>query len=438
MKNLQAPQIPHSRDAEEAALGSFIIDPERLKSVDLRGTDFYIIRNRWIFDAMRRLDEKRTPIDLITLTEEIGENLEEIGGPAYLIALVNSTALSYNAEYYAEIIKDKSSRRRDLETANLIASGAYNGGVDRASAISQLTKNENIKGGAKKLGDDLSKFYDMVGERAKNPRDIWGISTGFPDLDKMLGGLQKQQTMMLVGAPGVGKTTLLLQIILNAAKKGRGAALYEMEMDKNPRLIARLIQMLTGVPVRNMMSGRMEDSDWPKFTHGIELLESLPIYISDNPVMSTMQIRADIARLKSKHSIDILGLDYMNLLSDSDGGDSNSDTTNKARRFRTICREFDLSGLTVQSVTKEGMKGIVPKLADMSGPASVSFDADNVFFLVENPDANQGNNKIYKLLPAKGRDNDTGFSSISLVKRIGQLEFNSATTRKVSFDEKEK
>ena len=381
--------------------------------------------------GLKAVSEKKA-IDLVTLSNELGDNLVEIGGPAYLMALVGPNFFSHNAEHYADIVKEKAGRRNDLEIANAIANGAYNGGVDRAKAISRLTKNENIKNGAKPLREDLSSFMDMVSERAKSPRDIWGMSTGFPDIDKVLGGLQKQQTTMLVGAPAVGKTTLLLQWVLNLAKGGHGVALYEMEMDKNPRLIARLVQMLTGVPVRNMMSGRMGEY-WSQFNSGIEQLEAFPIYISDNPVMSTMQIRADVARLQARHNIELLALDYMNLLSDNDGGDANSNTANKARRFRTICREFDLAGVTVQSVTKEGMKAIVPHLADMSGSASVAFDADNVFFLIENPDANIGNQKIYNLVPAKGRDNDTSFKSIKLGKKAGQLEFNSTTERAVDF-----
>jgi len=425
-------QTPHSREAEEAVLGSVFINPELLKEIDLAPNDFYIHRNRAIFQAMRKLENDNKPIDLLTITNAI-DDINDIGGPAYLTSLVNAVPMSYNIESYADVVKDKARRRVDLEIAGAIAKGAYNGGVDRAKMITLLTKNENIKGGATDLKEDVAKFYDMVDERSKSPRDVWGIETGFPDIDKVLGGLQKQTTTMIVGAPAVGKTTLLLQLLLNISMNGYGAVLYELEMDKEPRLIARLVQMLTGVPVRRMMTGRMEDTDWPKFTHGIEILEKLPLYISDNPVMSTMQIRADIARLKATKDIYACGLDYMNLLADSDGGDGNTDTANKARRFRTICREFDLAGLTVQSVNKEGMKAIVPHLADMSGPASVGFDADNVFFLVENPDKTTAQNKVYNLVPAKGRDNDTGFSSIYLSKPRGSIKFESSITERHSF-----
>ena len=429
------PQVPHNRDAEEAVLGAVLINPEMMSHIELAPNDFYIHRNRQIFTAFLELDKGKKPIDLVSVTNQLGKNaLDDIGGAAYLTSLINQVPVSYNAAHYADIVREKSIRRSDLEIASAIARGAYNGGVDRAKAIMDLTRNESVKVGASPLSDDISNFYDMVNERIKNPRDLWGISTGFPDVDKVLGGLQKQQTTMLVGAPAVGKTTLLLQILLNVARNNVGVALYELEMDKNPRLIARLMQMITGVPVRSMLTGNMKDEDMPKFTHGIEVLERLPIYISDNPVMSTTQLRADLARLKSQHDIHVLGLDYMNLLSDKDADSSNENTANKARRFRTICREFDVSGITVQSVTKEGMRAIVPHLADMSGSASVAFDADNVFFLVENPDPPQGNQKIYNLIPAKGRDNDTGFSSIKLSKRVGQLEFNSTTIRKVEFN----
>ena len=417
---IDAPAIPHSREAEEALLGSLMIAPELLPEIVLRPKDFYIVRHQWIFQAMRDLEEKKQAIDIVTLSEllEHRGQLKELGGGAYLTTLTMQSPNSYNAIHYADIVLDKANRRRDLGVANMIVEGAYNGGVDRARMVDMLTQNADNRRGAVRLSTGLKEFGDMVAERSKDPRDVWGFPTGIVDLDNRVHGLQKQQTTMFVGSPGVGKTTIMLQIALNLAKDNHPGVIYELEMDMQPRLIARLMMMLTNVPVSAMMSGRMDDH-WPAFTHGIEQLEAMNLYVSDNPVMDTMRVRADAARMKAQHGIEWIALDYLNLLTDKDGDSGNDNTANKATRFRQICREFDLAGITVQSVNKEGMKAIVPHLADMSGPAEVAFSADKVFFLVQDPEIEQD----FKLLPAKQRDGDKGNKPIPLMKPKGKLTF---------------
>ena len=148
-------------------------------------------------------------------------------------------------------------------------------------------------------------------------------------------------------------------------------------------------------------------------------MSTLPFYICDNPTLDTSQIRADVARLKNTQGLDLVGLDYLNLLTDRESSDDNQNTTAKAKRFRQICREFKVSGVSVQSITKEGMRAINPGLADMSGPAELAFNADNVFFLVQ--DADQPTQ--FSLLPAKMRDSDNGRKPISLVKPQGKIMF---------------
>lgn len=417
---IETPSIPHSRKAEEALLGSLMIAPELLPEIVLNSKDFYIVRHQWIFEAMMELDAKKQAVDFVTLSELLEHHgqLQELGGRPYLTALITQSPNSYNAIHYADIVLDKANRRRDLKIANMIVEGAYNGGVDRARMVDMLTHNADARRGAVKLSSGLPEFAEMVEKRSENPCDIWGFPTGIVDLDNRTHGLQKQQTTMFVGSPGVGKTTIMLQIALHLAKNGHPGVVYELEMDMQPRLIARLMMMLTGVPVAAMMSGRME-KHWPSFTHGIEQLGAMNLYISDNPVMDSMKVRADVARMKAQHGIEWVALDYLNLLTDKDGDSGNDNTTNKANRFRQICREFDLAGITVQSVNKEGMKALVPQLADMSGPAEVAFSADNVFFLVQSQDVEQD----YKLLPAKQRDGDKGNAPIRLIKPKGKLTF---------------
>jgi len=411
--------IPHNVEAEQAVLGSTLISPDTIhENARLKPEHFYIAKNQWVWSAMLALMQRNVPIDIVTLNEELArmDRLEEIGA-AYTTMLINQSPASYNVEHYARIVMEHAQRRTDLQIANAIATGAYGCGVDRAHIIDLLTKNAGNSAGAQPVKSLLSAFYDDIAERAKSPRDVWGISTKLPTFDHATGGLQKQQTTMLAGAPGVGKTTLLLQLLLEAAKQGHRVGVYELEMDAQ-RLLARIVSMLTDIPIRDMKSGRMENH-WGNFNLGLSILEPLALYICDNPVMDTSQIRADVARIKARHGLDLVGLDYLNLLTDRDSDDDNKNTTAKAVRFRQICREFDVSGLSVQSITKEGMRALIPSLADMSGPAEVAFSADNVFFMVQDAEKKTE----FTLLPAKMRDSDSGRTPIPLRKPQGKIVF---------------
>lgn len=416
------PQL-FSRTAEDALLGAILIDPQQFHTLTVKPDDFQIERNRTVWEAFIDTIKAGREIDIITVYDEIVSKGRDIGGPSYLSALITGVPASYNAEHYADIVTDYARRRNDVRIANLIAQGAYGEGVDRAKVIDMLTHNTSVDQGAVSIGSLLNGFYTGIEERAKHPADIWGMSTGLKSLDRATGGLHSQQTTMMAGSPGVGKTTLLLQIILNATRHGHVASIYELEMDAD-RLIGRLVSMITGVPIRDMKTGRMENH-WENFNKGIEIIESLPMYICDNPVMNTSQIRADVARIKATHGVELVGLDYLNLLTDKDSGEKNDDTTAKAVRFRQICREFKVSGISVQSITKEGMKSVIPSLADMSGPAEVGFTADNVFFLV----GDQGDETKFNLLPAKMRDSDSGRKPIELIKPKGKIVFGEVEKR---------
>ena len=240
------PSIPHNREAEEALLGSLMINPSLIPTINLEASAFYIRRNGTIFAAMQKIGDG---LDIITLSEELDKNgeLDQAGGMSYLTGLITQVPASYNAEHYAKIVRDHARNRNDIQIANMIAQGAYNGGVDRAKVVDLLTKNADTSGGAKKLSESLGEFCGMVEERAKDPKDIWGIPTGLIDLDRRTGGVHKQQTEIIVGSPGVGKTTLLLQRALYMARTGHPGAIYELEMDI-PRLVARRLMMLTRVP----------------------------------------------------------------------------------------------------------------------------------------------------------------------------------------------
>jgi replicative DNA helicase len=400
---------PHSREAEEAVIGSILINPEVYDELAafLQPQDFYIVRLRWIWEACARLKEKRIPIDSLTVAEKLDDHgrLEEIGGPAYLTALLNQVPTTLHAESYGRIIQAASLRRRLLTAANTIARLAY----DQALEVEQVmtladkalneaqdcaTARENLN-----LGQILSGVYDYALERRKNPGRVWGMSTGFQDWDRLTGGLHRGQTTILSAPPGMGKTTLVMQVARNVAEK-YGVVVHELEMDKRD-LGIKTFAAECGITTYEINSGFIPAEKWERMVQALERFEypKSKLVVNDTPGITTAQLRANVARLARQMDIGLLVVDYVNLLADHDTRDENENTALKLRRLRDIAREFNLALLTIQSMTKDGMDEATPKLNSMRGPADLQFDADTVFFMVQDKKLR----KTVHLNPAKLR-----------------------------------
>ena len=424
--------LPHSREAEEAVLGAVLINSEVYDEVAafLQPRDFYIIRLRWIWEAYTRLKEKRIPIDNLTVAETLDDmgRLDEIGGPAFLTALLNQVPTTLHAEHYGRIVLAHSQRRRLLMAANTIANLAYDQsveieqvmtGADKAlrEAQDSATARENIN-----IGQVLSGVYDYAVERSKNPGKVWGMSTGFPDWDKLTGGLHRGQTTILSAPPGMGKTTLVMQVARNVASK-HGVVVHELEMDKRD-LGIKTYAAECGITTSEIHSGRIPPEKWEKMVAVLEAFEypRSRMVINDTPGITAAQLRANIARLSRQMDIGLLVVDYVNLLTDHDTRDENENTALKLRRLRDIAREFNLALLTIQSMTKEGMDdSTAPKLNSMRGPADLQFDADTVFFLVQDKKLR----KVVHLTPAKLRHGNGERTPFDLMWDATLPKFNS-------------
>src|SRR6266540_3529942 len=206
--------VPHSREAEEAVVGAVLINPEAYYDVAqfLASDDFYIHRNKWIWEAFTRLHEQRIPVDLLTLSEELDKvgQLAEIGGPAYLTALVNQVPSSLNAESYGRIVEGHAIRRKMINAANKIAALAYNEKNDVDTVMDEAEKavfnvsERRLKHDLQPISSVLSEYYDRIDDLAKRPDEFFGVPTGFIDLDRLLSGLQPSDLLIIAGRPGQG------------------------------------------------------------------------------------------------------------------------------------------------------------------------------------------------------------------------------------------
>ncbi len=290
---------PHSRQAEEAVLGAVLIDQESYFDVAqfLQPDDFYIVRNRWIWEAFTRLHERRPPIDYLTVCEDLEQQnqLAEVGGQAYLMTLINQTPSSLHAEAYGHIVEETSLRRRMLQAANDLAKPGLRPEANRSIRSSMKPKNPSSAISERRVRHDLqpiqqvlSEVYDRVDQLSQRGDEIFGVPTGLIDLDNLLGGLQKSDLLIIAGRPGMGKTGFMLSVAKNAAQKHKKhVAMFSLEMS-NEQLVQRLIAQETGIDTQRLRTGKLNEDEWPLFTHAIEVLADTHIFLDDTPAITPL------------------------------------------------------------------------------------------------------------------------------------------------------
>jgi len=433
--------LPHSREAEEAVIGAVLINPEVYYDLAqfLQADDFYIHRLRFIWEAYVRLQERRTSVDSLTVSEELEDmgRLEEIGGPAYLTALLNQVPTTLHAEAYGKIVEAASLRRRLLTAANSIATLAY----DESEAIDTVmgeAEKAIFNVGERKMRHDvrpirevLSEYYDHVDELARRADDIVGVPTGFTDLDKMLGGLQPSDLLITAGRPGMGKTALMLTIVHNASLiHKKRVAVFSLEMS-NEQVVQRLIAQQTGIDSQRLRSGKLTDEDWPVFNHAIEVLGDTRIYLDDTPALTPLQLRTKCRRLHMEYGIDLVIVDYLQLMSSETRNDNRvQEVSYISRSLKQLARELNVPLIAAAQLSRavEQRADKEPQLSDLRESGSLEQDADIVMFIYrDEKDPSMAN--VTHLKIAKHRNGPVG--QVDLIFRNNLTKFENAATRKV-------
>ncbi len=436
--------VPHSREAEEAVLGSVMINPESYYDVAqfLQGDDFYIVRNRWIWEAFTRLHERRNPIDILTVSEELDRvnQLGDIGGPAYLTALVNQVPSSLHAEAYGHIIEHSAIRRRMLTAANEIATLAYDQSQTVDTVIDEAEKaifglsDRRMRHDLQPIQQVLSDYYDHIDEISQRTDEIFGVPTGLIDLDRILGGLQKSDLLIIAGRPGMGKSGFLLGVAKNAAQKHKKhVAYFSLEMS-NEQLVQRLISQETGIDSQRLRSGKLEEDEWPLFTQAIEALSGTHIYLDDTPALTPLQLRTKCRRLHMEYQLDLVLIDYLQLMT----GDSRIDNRVQevsyiSRNLKVLARELNVPVVAAAQLSRavEQRADKRPILSDLRESGSLEQDSDIVMF-IHRPDAMEKDSpmkNIAELIIAKHRNGPT-HPGIELVFMNNQARFENAATRR--------
>ncbi len=437
-----AQPLPFPREAEEAVLGAILVNPEAYYDVAhfLSSEDFYLHRNRWIWEAFVSLHDQRLPIDLLTVSEELDRQgrLAEVGGPAYLTALINSVPSSLHAEAYAHLVEESATRRRLLDAANQIARLAYQSDSPLGEVVNDAEKavfavsERRLTHELRPIKQVLSEYYDRVDYLARHRDETIGAPTGFIDLDRLLGGMQPSDLLIIAGRPGQGKSGFCISAAKNAAQlHKKHVALFSLEMS-NEQLVQRLVAQETGIDSQRLRLGDINDDEWPLFTQAVSALSATHIYLDDTPAITPLQLRTKCRRLHMEVGLDLIIVDYLQLMS----GDTRMDNRVQevsyiSRNLKVLARELKVPVLAAAQLSRavEQRSDKRPVLSDLRESGSLEQDADVVMFIYR-PDQYEADTlrqNIAEIIVAKHRNGPVG--SVELVFRRPLAKFENAARR---------
>lgn len=386
---------PQNLAAESSLIGSLLLDKEAIiKIADIVGADdFYVEKNRLIFEAIISLYEKREPIDLVTLSNKLEQmnELDNIGGASYLTGLVNGVPSAAHITEYARIVAQKATMRNLISAANVIGSLAYDEEkpldnlLDSAEQTLFDVSQKHLKQNFTPIKDVLTESFDRLDSLHKDKKKIRGVPTGFRNLDNLLAGLQKSDLIILAARPSMGKTSLALNIAQNVAvKEGIPVGIFSLEMSKE-QLIDRLLAGEAGIDSWKLRTGNLEDRDFEKLNRAMGVLSEAPIYIDDSAVTNVMEMRTKARRLQSEHDLGLVVIDYLQLMSGRAGGTDNrvQEISEISRGLKGLARELNVPVIALSQLSRnvENRSPQIPQLADLRESGSIEQDADVVMFI---------------------------------------------------------
>ena len=439
--------VPSSREAEEAVLGSVLINPEAYYDVAafLQSDDFYIHRHRWIWESFHRLHERRVPIDFLTVSEELDQmgQLAEVGGPAYLTALINNVPTSLHAESYGRIVEGTAIRRKMLQAANDIAKLAFQEEIGVDAVMDEAEKavfgvsERRLTRDLQTIQQVLSEYYDRIDLLARREPGISGVPTGFIDLDRTLEGLQPSDFLIVAGRPGMGKTAFMLSAAKNAAlTHKKHVAIFSLEMS-NEQLIQRLIAQETEIDSQRLRSGKLEDDEWQLFSHAVEVLSDTRMFLDDTPSLTPLQLRTKCRRLHLEHRLDLVVVDYLQLMSSGVRAENRvQEVSYISRNLKVLARELNVPVLAAAQLSRavEQRTDKEPQLSDLRESGSLEQDADIVMF-IHRPEMYEKDTlrqNLAQIKIAKHRNGPTG--SVDLVFRSNIAKFENAALSNVNLN----
>src|SRR5262245_9548807 len=437
-----AAALPHNLEAEKCVLGAILINNQAFNQAAevIDAEDFFRDAHRRIFEKLVGLTDRSEPVDLVTLKDELtrSNEIEDVGGPAYISALTDGVPRSANVEYYAKIVKEKSTLRRMIQSANDILARAYDAEEDADNLLDEAERSifqiaeHRMRSGFVKLSELVDSGYQMIEQLQQHKGLVTGVPSGFVDLDEMTSGFQKSDLVIVAARPSMGKTSLVLNMALNAAlHAGKCVGVFSLEMSKE-QLFLRMLTSEPSGDAHRFRGGFLGESDYARLVDAFGRLHDAKVFIDDTPSAGILEMRAKARRLKLEHGLDMIIVDYLQLMQGRGRFDNRQqELASISRALKILAKELNIPILALSQLSRapESRSDHRPQLSDLRESGALEQDADIVMFIFRedmyrteggepNPDA-EGTAEI---IIGKQRNGPTGTVRLAFLKQYTRFE----------------
>ena len=438
---------PNNIDAEQSVLGSLLIDRDAIIRVDsfLRPEDFYLPSNSVIFRAIKELYQDRQPSDLVTLSDRLDHAglLDQAGGTAYLASLLTAVPTSVHVEYYARIVERDAALRRLISAGTDIVEIGFEDAItteialDRAEKLILQISQQRTTRDFVPLDEVLEGIFNRITPNGDNRNAIVGVGTGYTDLDAMTGGFQRSDLVILAARPSMGKTAFALGITHGAALlHGKSVGIFSMEMSAE-QLAYRLLSTETGIDSHRLRLGQVDDHEWERLSRALGRLSEAKIFIDDTAGAGIMEVRSKARRLMSEQGLDMIVVDYLQLMSSGRRNDNRvQEIAEISRGLKGLARELNVPVIALSQLSRavETRSDHRPMLSDLRESGSIEQDADLVMFIYREEKYDEETDKrgIAEIILAKHRNGPVGSINLRFFEqtaRFADLEVHRDASR---------
>jgi replicative DNA helicase len=433
--------LPHSLEAEKSVLGAILINNQTFNQAAevIDAGDFFRDAHRRIFEKMVALTDRNEPVDLITLSDELtrSNEIEEVGGPAYIAALTDGVPRSANVEAYAKIVKEKSTLRRMIQAATDVLARAYDAEQDADDLLDEAERSifqiaeHRMRSGFVRLSELVDSGYQMIEQLQQHKGLVTGVPTGFVDLDEMTSGFQRSDLVIVAARPSMGKTSLVLNMALHAGiDGGRSVGIFSLEMSKE-QLFLRMLTSEARVDAHRFRGGFLGEQDYARLVDAFGRLHDARVFIDDTPSVGILEMRAKARRLKLEHGLDMLIVDYLQLMQGRGRFENRQqELSSISRSLKILAKELNIPIVALSQLSRapETRGDHRPQLSDLRESGALEQDADVVLFIFReemyqhegerSPDA-EG---IAELIIGKQRNGPTGTVRVAFLKQYTRFE----------------
>jgi len=427
---------PHNKEAEQAVIASVLIDEQAIDKVidKVKPEDFFIPGHEYLFRRVLSLQEQGKPVDVVTLMGSMtDEELSKAGGVDYISSLVDILPSSANVGYYADTVRDRSVLRQLITMASEIAETCYGTDNEVEDVVESAEKRifslaeKKLNSNAQSIGSLIPQTIDAMDRLYRNKNVLSGVTTGFKDFNEITSGFQPSDLIIIAGRPGMGKTAFALNVALNAAYSddNKSVAFFTLEMSSQ-QLVQRLLSATAQIESAKIRSGQFTQSDWQKLSSVGGELSSIKFFLDDTPAINPLELRAKCRRIKREHGLDLVFVDYLQLMSSSKGDNREQQISDISRSLKALAKELDIPIVALSQLNRgvEQRQDKRPLISDLRESGAIEQDADIIIFLYRDEVYTKDQCQtpgVAEVILAKHRHGATGDIKLAFIKEYMQF-----------------